>query len=127
MCLKTSCRGRNNPKTDIVCYKVLIHLNGKLFAPFTKYEYKLGEILDDSAEEKVEEKGATKIIGSGYFHACTSLDRIKSLIQNQLNKISPENVFVHKAIIPCKTKYYVDGKGNICAKSIKVLSEVCAL
>ena len=52
MCLKTSFRGRNNPKTDINCYKVLIHLNGKILAPFTRYEYKLDEVLIDTAEER---------------------------------------------------------------------------
>lgn len=30
----------------------------------------------------------------------------------------------HRAIISYKTKYYTDNRGNICAKSIKVLS-VC--
>lgn len=125
MCLKTSARGRNNPKTDINCYKVLIHLNGKILAPFTRYEYRLDEILNDSAEEKVENKGAAKLISSGYFHACTTLSGARALIQNQLGKISPEKIFIHKAIVPCKTKYYTDNGGNICAKSIKVLSEVC--
>lgn len=32
-------------KTDIHVYKVLIHLNGKILAPFTQHEYKLDEIL----------------------------------------------------------------------------------
>lgn len=30
----------------------------------------------------------------------------------------------HRAIVSYKTKYYTDNRGNICAKSIKVLS-VC--
>ncbi len=124
MCLKTFSRGRNNPKTDINCYKVLIHLNGKILAPFTRFEYKLDETLIDSAEEKTESKGASKIIGSGYFHACTTLDSARTLIQEKLSKVKGE-VIIHKAIVPCKTKYYTDNRGNICAKSIKVTSEIC--
>lgn len=125
MCLKTSYRGRNNPKTDINCYKVLIHLNSKILAPFTRYEYKLDETLIDSAEEKVKNKGASKIISSGYFHACTTLASANALIQDKLSKISKEKIFIHKAVVSCKTKYYTDNGGNICVKSIKVLSELC--
>ena len=125
MCLKTLTRGRNNPKTDITCYKVLIHLDGKILAPFTRYEYKLDETLIDTAEEKIENKRAAKLISSGYFHACITLDSAKALIAKQLSKVNSEKIFIHKAIVPCKTKYYTDNGGNLCAKSIKVLSEVC--
>ena len=124
MCLKTSFRGRNNPKTDINCYKVLIHLNGKILAPFTRYEYKLDEVLIDTAEEKTKKDRAYVIIGSGYFHACTRLEKAQDIIAG-LGKIKNGEVFIYKAIVPCKTKYYTDNGGNICAKSIKVLSEVC--
>lgn len=113
MCLKTSFRGRNNPKTDINCYKVLIHLNGEILAPFTRFEYKLDEVLIDIAEEKTKKD-----------HACTTLDRAKEIISG-LGKLKKGEVFIYKAIVPCKTKYYTDNGGNICAKSIKVLSEVC--
>lgn len=54
MCLKTSFQGRSNPKTDIHVYKVLIHLNGKILAPFTHFEYKLNEVLIDTAEERTK-------------------------------------------------------------------------
>lgn len=124
MCLKTSYRGRNNPKTDISCYKVLIHLNGKILAPFTRYEYKLDEVLIDTAEEETKKDHAAKVLGSGYFHACTTLDRAREIVSG-LGKLKKGEVFIHKAIVPCKTKYYTDNGGNICAKSIKVLSEVC--
>lgn len=125
MCLKTFTRGRNNPKTDIYCYKVLVHLGDKILAPFTCFEYKLDEILIDSAEEKIEKKGATKLISSGYFHACITLTTARFLVQMLSSKIRKEKIFIHKAIVPCKTKYYTNDRGNICAKSIKVLSEVC--
>lgn len=124
MCLKTSFRGRSNPKTDIHVYKVLIHLNGKILAPFTRFEYKLDEILIDTAEEKTKKDHAAKVLGSGYFHACTTLDRAREIVSG-LGKLKKGEVFIHKAIVPCKTKYYTDNGGNICAKSIKVLSEVC--
>lgn len=125
MCLKTSYRGRSNPKTDIHCYKVLIHLNDKILAPFTRFEYKLDETLTDCAKETIENKGATKLISSGYFHACATLESARTLIEKQLSKVKKEKIFIHKAIVPCKTKYYTDNGGNICAKAIKVLSEVC--
>lgn len=125
MCLKTSYRGRNNPKTDITVYKVLIHHNGKILAPFTQYEYRLDEILTDNAKEDVQSKGATKLISSGYFHACTTLDSAKALINNQLQKVKREKIFIHRGLVPARTKYYTDNKGNICAKSIKVTSETC--
>ncbi len=124
MCLKTSLRGRNNPKTDIHVYKVLIHLNGKILAPFTRFEYKLEDILTDTAEEGIKKQRAFKIIGSGYFHACTNLNRARELCKG-IGNIKNGEVFIHKALVPCKTKYYTDNGGNICAKSIKVLSEVC--
>lgn len=124
MCLKTSRRGRSNPKTDIHVYKVLIHLGGKILAPFTRYEYKLDETLIDSAEENIKQSHASKIIGSGYFHACTTLSKAKDILAG-LGNIKEGEVFIHKAIVPCKTKYYTDNGGNICAKSIKVLNEVC--
>lgn len=124
MCLKTSFRGRSNPKTDIHVYKVLIHLNSKILAPFTHFEYKLDEVLIDTAEEKTKKDHAAKVLGSGYFHACTTLDRAREIVSG-LGKLKKGEVFIHKAIVPCKTKYYTDNGGNICAKSIKVLSEVC--
>lgn len=124
MCLKTSYRGRSNPKTDIHVYKVLIHLNGKILAPFTRFEYKLDEVLIDTVEEKIKKYHAAKVIGSGYFHACTTLERAREIVSG-LGKIKKGEVFIYKAIVPCKTKYYTDNGGNICAKSIKVLSEVC--
>ena len=103
MCLKTSFRGRNNPKTDINCYKVLIHLNGKILAPFTRYEYKLDEVLIDTAEEKTKKDRAYVIIGSGYFHACTRLEKAQGIIAG-LGKIKNGEVFIYKALVPCKTK-----------------------
>lgn len=125
MCLKTSYRGRSNPKTDIHVYKVLIHLNGKILAPFTRHEYKLDEILCDTATENIKKEKAYKLIYSGYFHACTTISAARKLIEKTYMNRFPEKVFIHKAIVPCKTKYYTDNGGNICAKSIKVLSEVC--
>lgn len=124
MCLKTSFRGRSNPKTDIHVYKVLIHLNGKILAPFTCFEYKLDEVLIDTAEEKAKKDHADKVLGSGYFHACTTLDKAREIVSG-LGKLKKGEVFIHKAIVPCKTKYYTDNGGNICAKSIKVLNKVC--
>lgn len=124
MCLKTSFRGQSNPKTDIHVYKVLIHLNGKILAPFTRFEYKLDEVLIDTAEEKTKKDHATKVLGSGYFHACTTLDRAREIVSG-LGKLKKGEVFIHKAIVHCKTKYYTDNGGNICAKSIKVLSKTC--
>lgn len=124
MCLKTSYRGRSNPKTDIHVYKVLIHLNGKILAPFTRFEYKLDEILVDTAEENTKKDHAAKVISSGYFHACTTFNRAREIVSG-LGKLKKGEVFIYKAIVPCKTKYYTDNGGNICAKSIKVLSEVC--
>ena len=124
MCLKTSFRGWSNPKTDIHVYKVLIHLNGKILAPFNRFEYKLDEVLIDTAEENTKKDRAYVIIGSGYFHACTRLEKTQGIIAG-LGKIKNGEVFIYKAIVPCKTKYYTDNGGNICAKSIKVLSEVC--
>ena len=123
MCLKTAYREKNNPKTDIHVYKVLIHHNGKILAPFTRFEYRLDEVLTDTAEETTKQKKAYKILGQGYFHACTSLSEAKELISRSLSKISREKVFIYKAIVSCKTKYYIDNGGNICSKSIKVLSE----
>lgn len=127
MCLKTSYRGRNNPKTDITVYKVLIHLDdGRILAPFNRYEYKLDEVLVDDAKEEVKNKGAAKLISSGYFHSCTTLDSARALIANQLQKVKKEKIFIHKGIVPARTKYYTDNKGNICAKSIKIMSEICS-
>lgn len=48
MYLKISSKGRNNPKTDINVYKVLMHLDdGRILAPFTFYEYELDKVLID--------------------------------------------------------------------------------
>ncbi|MDE5888575.1 MAG: hypothetical protein K2H20_01000 [Bacilli bacterium] len=125
MCLKTTTRGRNNPKTDIYCYKILIHHNGKILAPFTQYEYKLNETLCDTADENIKKERAYKLIYSGYFHACSTINSAKKLIEKTYMNKFPDKVFIHKAIIPCKTKYYIDDGENICAKSIKVLDEIC--
>ena len=128
MCLKTSSKGRNNPKTDINVYKVLLHLDdGRILAPFTFHEYKLDRVLIDQEKEEIEKNHAYKLIGSGYFHACTSLYKAKELAKDMKRlRINGRKILIriHRAIIPCKTKYYTNNKGSICAKSIKVLS-VC--
>lgn len=82
MCLKTSFRGRNNPKTDINCYKVLIHLNGKILAPFTRYEYKLDEVLIDTAEENTKKDRAYVIMALGIFMHALGLKRLRALSQD---------------------------------------------
>lgn len=125
MCLVTSYRARRNPKTDINVYKVLIHHNGKILAPFTLYEYELDKIIEDEAKEEVTGKHAAKLIKSGYFHACTTLDAAKRLISTSFEKVKKEKIFIHHAIVPAGTKYYTDNGGCICAKPIKVSSEVC--
>lgn len=123
MCLKTNLRGRNNPVKEILIFKVLIHSEGKIYAPFTKYEYTLEETLCDSSKETITNKQAYKLITSGYFHACTNVSAIKSLVIFLSKNIPKENIFIHTGIIPANTKYYLDGKGNICSKAIKVFDK----
>ena len=128
MCLKTSSKERNNPKIDINVYKVLMHLDdSRILAPFTFHEYKLDKVLIDQEKEEIEKDHAYKLIGSEYFHAYASLYKAKELAKD-LKRLGINSrkilIHIHRAIIPCKMKYYTDNKGSICAKSIKVLS-VC--
>ena len=127
MCLDTNSNIPLIAEEDIVVYKVLMHRNGKDYAPVVtdtatlqSYIYKKGANKARLKEDiNLTWNGRTYAIGKGFLHAYTTNEEAeKSRTRWNCCGLTISH-FVVKMIIPKGTKYFVSTEGTeICTKQL---------
>ena len=104
---------------DIECYKILIPVDGKLITPYRDFVFSTNSIVEDEAEEHIDEIFGTTEISSGFFHSFRTKERVIEeikILQRKLPKSTKLKVF--KAIVPKCSAYYIGQRFDMCSKAL---------
>lgn len=122
MCLYSSQTAPLVADKDIVCFKILIPVDGKFITPYRDFIFSTNVVVKDEAEEHVVEIFGMTVVSSGFFHTFTTkervLEEIKTL-QGELPKGTKLKVF--KAVIPKGSAYYVGQRSDMCSKALIIV------
>lgn len=122
MCLYSEQKVPMVARENIVCYKILIPVNGKLVTPYRDFIFNTNVVTKDEAEEHIGEIFGKTEVSSGYFHSFTTKERVLEeikVIQRKAPKGTTIKVF--KVIIPEGTLYYVGQRDDICSKALIIV------
>ena len=72
---------------DIECYKILIPVDGKLITPYRDFVFSTNSIVEDEAEEHIDELFGTTEISSGFFHSFRTKERVLEEIKTLQRKL----------------------------------------
>ena len=104
---------------DIECYKNLIPVDGKLIAPTGISFLVQNSIVEDEAEEHIDEIFGTTEISSGFFHSFRTKERVIEEIKTLQRKLPKgTKLKVFKAIVPKGSAYYIGQRFDICSKAL---------
>lgn len=127
MCLYSKTNTPLIAEEDIVVYKVLMHRNGKDYAPVVSDTANLQSYIYKKGANKARLKedisltldGRTYAIGQGFLHAYTTNEEAeKSKTRWNCCFLTVSN-FVVKMIVPKGTEYFVGiDEKDICAKQL---------
>lgn len=131
MCLLTTHKKPKIANEDIVCYKIYIEDNNKLYSLFMKAEAPLiGEIETSGLSSPFYRGGHTFEVERG-FHSFSYLKDIKCYLENIIRCDSyfllKIKYSIFKCVIPKGSLYYkgyFDGYYSYCSENIKLI-EVC--
>lgn len=112
--------------SDIVCYKILISINGKLFTPYRDFIFPLEEIVIDKKEEKISEIFNHYMIESGYFHSYKTIEVAKKEVDKLKRKLPKGKVLkIYKSYIPTGTSFFEGQFEDLCSKALRIMKECC--
>ena len=122
MCLYSKQKTPLIADVDIICYKILIPIDGKFVTPYRDFCFDINVLVQDEAEEHISEIFGMTEISSGFFHTFNSkegiIEEIKTL-QRKLPKGTKLKVF--KAVIPKGSTYYVGQRSDMCSKALIIM------
>lgn len=128
MCLVSECDKPSTSTYNIICYKILVPVGGKLVTPYRDFLFPLNEVLEDKVEAKFMPLSYGHImIEGGYFHSYKSLSMAKKKVDELKRKTKDKKkVFkIYKAEIPSGTNFFEGQFEDICSKSLKIIEECC--
>lgn len=125
MCLATESKTPSiNNGYDIVCYKILVHVGGKLITPYMDFLFPVGEIITDKAPDTSFDAFGFRVIESGYFHSYKTLEAAKKKVQELKRKDKKKKEFrIYRAEIPTETPFFEGQFEDLCSKSLKIIEE----
>lgn len=107
---------------DIVCFKILVSINGKFITPYRDFIFSTNVIVKDEAEEHVGEIFEMTEVSSGFFHSFITKERVLEEIKTPQRKLPKgTKLKVFKAIIPRGSAYYVGQRSDMCSKALIIV------
>lgn len=107
---------------DIVCYKILIPVDGKFITPYRDFIFSTNVVVKDEAEEHIGEIFGMTEVSSGFFHTFTTKERVLEEIKTLQGKLPKgTKLKVFKAIIPKGSAYYVGQRSDMCSKALIIV------
>lgn len=122
MCLVTKAAISSIAKKDIICYKVLISMNGNLRTVYRDFPVSIGIVMTDTAKEEIKHIFGNVLIEGGFFHSCVDIESAKTLV-NTISSVNPNSLKIYEAKIPKDTEYYIGENKDLCSKSLVIIKE----
>ena len=122
MCLFSNQKAPLVADKDIVCYKILIPVDGKRITPYRDFIFSTNVVVQDQAEEHIGEIFGVTEITSGFFHTFTTKERVLEEIKTLQHKLPKgTKLKVFKAVIPKGSAYYVGQRSDMCSKALIIV------
>lgn len=122
MCLFSSQKTPLIANEDILCYKILIPVDGNFVTPYRDFIFNINKIIQDKEEECIREIFGMTEVTSGFFHSFITKERVLEEIKILQRKLpTGTKLKVFKAIIPKGYSYYVGQRSDMCSKALIIL------
>lgn len=107
---------------DIVCFKILIPVDGKFITPYRDFTFSTNVVVKDKEEEHVGEIFGMTEVSSGFFHTFTTKERVLEEIKTLQRKLPKgTKLKVFKTVIPKGSAYYVGQRSDMCSKALIIV------
>lgn len=124
MCLISETKIPSISAHDIVCYKILIPVGGKLFTPYRDFLFTVGEVVVDKVEKEPSEVFGVVMFEGGYFHSYKNIEAAKKKVIELQRKIPRSKTLkIYKAQMPSGNIFFEGQNEDLCSKSLKIIEE----